>query len=120
MVNRAKSDTLADLRQQAEKVLQRQQAELREIPPEEVQRLIHELRVHQIELEMQNEELRRAQQELGRSRDRYLDLYDLAPVGYVTLVGFELIQDLVEYDLRGELSLHNDGGAVTTIRFSAE
>lgn len=47
--------------------------------------MIHELRVYQIELEMQNEELRRMQGELGASQARYFDLYDLAPVGYVTV-----------------------------------
>jgi len=53
----------------------------------------HELRVHQIELEMKNEELRRAQKELEISRERYFELYDLAPVAYCTLSGKGLIQE---------------------------
>ena len=52
---------------------------------EEVQTVLHDLRVHQIELEMQNEELRLAQVDLDVTRARYFDLYDMAPVGYCTL-----------------------------------
>lgn len=51
----------------------------------ELQQLVHELKVHQIELESQNQELRQAEQLIEESRDRYADLYDFAPVGCVTL-----------------------------------
>jgi two-component system CheB/CheR fusion protein len=51
----------------------------------EIWQTLHELRVHQVELEMQNEELQRAHVELDTLRARYFDLYDLAPVGYVTV-----------------------------------
>ena len=62
--------------------------ELKDKPPEEI---IHELRVHQIELEMQNDELKRVQLALEASRDEFQDLYDFAPVGYFTLTRKGLI-----------------------------
>jgi len=75
-----------DLRKRAEQMLKADEAKPQEPPPaKETQRLIHELRVHQVELEMQNEELRRAQEELETARARYFDLYDLALVGYFEL-----------------------------------
>lgn len=55
------------------------------------QAMLHDLRMHQIELETQNEELRRAHVELDATRARYFDLYDLAPVGYCTLSAKGLI-----------------------------
>lgn len=51
----------------------------------EIQKIVHELHLHQIELELQNEELHRVQIELEDERKRYFDLYELAPVGYCTI-----------------------------------
>ena len=77
--------------------------------PDEARRLFHELRVHQIELEMQNEELRRAQEALESSRARYFDLYDLAPVGYITINEHGLI---LEANLRAASLLGMSHGAL--------
>jgi PAS domain S-box-containing protein len=73
------------LRSRAETKLKKQKKEDRPAADKDPRRLLHELQVHQVELEMQNEELRRAQQELEASHSKYVDLYDFAPVGYFTL-----------------------------------
>jgi PAS domain S-box-containing protein len=74
------------LRQQAEDGLKaRPVAKSQPLTRDEANRLICELQVHQIELELQNEELRRVQMELDAARERYFALYDLAPVGYCTI-----------------------------------
>ena len=85
----------AELREEAERILQKNDAgqskELDSMSSEEISQIIHELHVHQIELELQNEELRQTQSELETARARYYDLYDLAPVGYCTLSRQNLI-----------------------------
>ncbi len=63
------------------------------LAPESASLLLHDLRVHQVELEMQNDELRRTQQQLEASRARYFDLFDLAPIGYFTLSQTGLIEE---------------------------
>ncbi|WP_319467892.1 PAS domain-containing sensor histidine kinase [uncultured Pseudodesulfovibrio sp.] len=74
------------LRLQAEALAQsRESVDKQPLSPEEMKQALHELRVHQIELELQNEELRRSQAELDAIRARYFDLYDMAPVGYCTI-----------------------------------
>jgi PAS domain S-box-containing protein len=74
----------SDMRQRAEEQLSRAAAGARSLPADP-QSVLHELQVHQIELQMQNEELRAAQLELEASSARYSDLFDFAPVGYVVL-----------------------------------
>ncbi len=82
-----------ELRGKAEDRLQLENPFPEEISPAEAQKLIHELRVHQIELEMQNDELRQAQEILEESRSRYSDLYDFAPIGYLTLDELGIIRE---------------------------
>jgi len=80
------SSNFAELRRRAE--LQFKQSRAHAEPPlseVDTQKLIQELQVHQIELEMQNEELHQARIEVEAGLERYNELYDFAPVGYFTL-----------------------------------
>jgi PAS domain S-box-containing protein len=73
------------LRKRAEEFFQPESDDIRELSHEKMQHIIHELRTHQIELELQNEDLRQTQEELLVSQKKYTDLYDFAPVGYLTI-----------------------------------
>jgi two-component system, cell cycle sensor histidine kinase and response regulator CckA len=85
MKKKATPGSSAELRQQAEVILRGSAVELTDFSAGNIQRLIHELQVYQIELDLQNEELRKSQLEVEMARDRYADLYDFAPVGYFTI-----------------------------------
>jgi PAS domain S-box-containing protein len=75
----------AELRRRAELRLRADKPKGAPVAEADTQRLVHELQVHQIELEMQNDELRQSRFEVEAGLARYTDLYDFAPVGYLTL-----------------------------------
>lgn len=81
----------------------------------ELQQLTHDLQTHQIELEMQNRELHEAQQQLEEARDRYADLYDFAPVSYITFGEKGIIKDI---NLSGAAMLGRVKGGVINQPFA--
>lgn len=84
----------SQLRQNAEAALA-QRIEIQEnLSDSDTRKLLHELQVHQVELEMQNEELRQVESSRNQLHDRYVDLYDFAPVGYLTLNQQDLITEI--------------------------
>src|SRR4030042_5866590 len=76
--------TPSELRKRAEEILKTKITPPKVMSDKDTRQLIHELQVHQIQMEIQNDELRKAQAELEESRAKYSDLYDFAPVGYFT------------------------------------
>lgn len=80
-----KSKKFTELRRQAEARLRTTKSDVAAMPIKAVQQLVYELQVYQVELEMQNDELRRTQVALEAARDSYVDLYDFSPAGYLTL-----------------------------------
>ena len=88
------SDIEKTLRNDAEKQFAHSPESSVDFKGQTPEKLIHELGVHQIELEMQAEQLRTAQLALEESRDKYLDLYEFAPIGYLTLSDKALITEV--------------------------
>ncbi len=82
-----------ELRKKAEERIARQLGRIESGSPQDIPRLLQELRVHQVELEVQNEELRMAQAELETSRSKYAHLYDFAPVAYLTINKDGVVQE---------------------------
>lgn len=101
------------LRNQAETLLSPISPQNPEAPPADV--LLHELLVHKVELEMQIEELRRTNEAMEEARDRYLEFYDFAPVGYLTLNREGLIDAI---NLTGAAQLGVDRAKLLHRRFS--
>jgi len=84
--NKNREIEASELRRHAEQRLRAQMSELYPTQAEhETQRLLHELEVHQVELEMQNAELRQSRNEVEAALGKFTDLYDFAPIGYFTL-----------------------------------
>ena len=105
MEAKGKRETLSSLRTKAEKKLQQQADRLKELSILDLQHLVHELATSQIELEMQNEELRTTQEELEASRSKYFEWYDYAPIGYLT---FDTSGLILEANLAASKLLEND------------
>jgi PAS domain-containing protein len=72
------------LRQRAEREV-REKGRSANLSETDIRALCHELEVHQVELQMQNDELQRVHAELTASEEKYRDLYEFAPIGYLTL-----------------------------------
>jgi PAS domain S-box-containing protein len=86
-------DIERSLRSDAENRVKRARYSSSGLNEQDKEKLIHELQVHQIELEMQNEAIREAHLALEESRDKYIDLYEFAPLGYITLTDKAIISE---------------------------
>lgn len=105
----------SELRKRAEKKIERRISSFDEQPSADLKQVLHELQVHQIEIEMQNEELRRASHELEESQRRYLDIYEFAPIGYFV---FDINGFITEVNLTGASLLGGERSRYINTPFS--
>jgi PAS domain S-box-containing protein len=108
-----KTDKRALLRTEAEAMVGSLSPQENTAKPAEV--LMHELLVHKVELEMQNEELRRAHTAMEEARDRYVELYESSPVGYITINRKGMISEI---NLTGSTLLGVDRAKLINRRFA--
>jgi diguanylate cyclase (GGDEF)-like protein len=108
-------DKFKDLRREAEEQLAARGRQINGLDRADLGNLAHELAVHQVELEIQNEELRQSRTVAEEARDRYVDLYDFAPMGYFTL---DEHSQIVEANLTGCQLLKVDRNKLITQRFT--
>ncbi|WP_445369617.1 PAS domain-containing protein [Methylomonas sp. BW4-1] len=101
------------LREKAEAMVASLSPEQMKTQPAEM--LLHELLVHKIELEMQNDELQRTYNALAEARDRYWDFFEFAPVGYIVIDSEDQIEEI---NLTGAALLGLVRNQVLNIRFS--
>jgi PAS domain S-box-containing protein len=104
--NRNNDDTVKRLRQSLPD----------EVRPEALAQLIHELQVHQEELTAQNTQLIETQQALEETRDRYVNLYDFAPIAFVTISDSGMVREI---NLTGANLLHRERSRIVGLPFSA-
>jgi PAS domain-containing protein len=91
--NRNPAKVTSDLRAKAKARLQSKAPNFQELSLDEIRVLIHELQVHQIELELQNDELRQGQIALEEANRKFIDFYDFAPVGFLSLNASGMIRE---------------------------
>ena len=113
--NTGTADSKRSLRDDAEGKLAGVPKHSNDLKGQTPEQLIHELQVHQIELEIQAEELKKSKLALEESRDKFLDLYDFAPTGILTISEKELI---VEVNLTGSTLLGVGRSELVMTRFS--
>jgi PAS domain S-box-containing protein len=115
MKNASKKSKATRLRQKAEELLQKKPSKSGLQPSEtEVLKLIHEFEIHQIELEMQNEELMVAKEQTEVAAEKYAELYDFAPSGYFTL---SREGKIIELNLCGSQMLGKERSQLINSRF---